>query len=672
MNAIFSLIGKISWRWNRLRCMSLGEIKARFYNLLKKKALKLGFFSAAKVPPPNLNETANPWIKRSNFFLDAQDYCHRADQFLNHGVYFFTIRKNFDEILDHWNRDPKTGITAPLSFGPSLNCQDHDLVGDIKYLWEPNRHLFLVPIAQAYQMSGNFFYLNSIRTALTTWFEQCPYLSGPNWSSSLELGIRLINWSIIWQLIGCKKSALFKDNNGQTFLIRWMEFIYQHLHFIDNNLSFYSSANNHLIGEAAGLFIGTVTWPFWPELGSIREKAFKILEKEALLQNASDGTNREQAISYQQFVLDFLIMAGLAGRYNGYEFSKAYWQRIESMIAFLGSVLDLNGNVPMIGDSDDGYVSFLSAESDFCNYRSLLATGAVLFNRQDFKLKAENLDHKTCWLTGGKAVEMFTALSTQPTKLPIQREFKEGGYYILGKNFEKENEIRCIVLCGPLGYLSIAAHGHAAALSIYLSVGGHEILIDPGTYTYHGHDKWRHYFRGTSGHCSLTIDDHDQSQSGGKFMWTKHANAHCETWMVGSTKDRFVGYHNGYLRLSDPVIHKREVIFDKAMDRINIIDWIDCKKTHTVKRFWHFSEACGVRLKDNHLIVQNNGVEVEFDCSDSTRNLLLVKGDKEGPFGWISRGFDHKVPCYTAMALNTIKGHTKLSTLIDIKANLLD
>ena len=672
MNATFSLIGKISWRWNRLRCMSLGEIKTRFYNLLKNIALKLGFFSAATVPNPNLNETINPWIKRSNFFLDAQDYCHRADQFLNHGVYFFTIKKNFGEILDNWNRDPKTGITAPLSFGPTLNCQDHNLVGDIKYLWEPNRHLFLVPIAQAYQMSGNFFYLNSIQAALTTWFDQCPYLSGPNWSSSLELGIRLINWSIIWQLIGCKKSAVFNDNSGQTFLIRWMEFVYQHLHFIDNNLSYHSSANNHLIGEAAGLFIGTVTWPYWPELESVREKAFKILEKEALLQNASDGTNREQAIFYQQFVLDFLIMAGLAGRYNGYEFSKSYWQRIESMVAFLASVLDVNGNVPMIGDADDGYVSFLSAESDFCNYRSILATGAVLFNRQDFKLKARNLDHKTCWLMGGKAVEMFAALSTQPTKLPIQREFKEGGYYILGKNFEKRNEIRCIVLCGPLGYLSIAAHGHAAALSIYLSVCGHEILIDPGTYTYHGHDKWRNYFRGTSGHCSLSIDGHDQSQSGGKFMWTKHAHAHCETWMVGRTKDRFIGYHNGYLRLSDPVIHKREVILDKTMDRISVIDWIECKKTHTVKRFWHFSEACGVRLKSNRLIVQNNGVEVEIDCSDSHQNLLLAKGDKKTPFGWISRGFDHKVPCYTAVALNTITGHTKLSTLIDIKANLLD
>jgi hypothetical protein len=142
--------------------------------------------------------------------------------------------------------------------------------------------------------------------------------------------------------------------------------------------------------------------------------------------------------------------------------------------------------------------------------------------------------------------------------------------------------------------------------------------------------------------------------------------------MIGKTKDRFVGYHNGYLRLSDPVIHKREVLFDKKMDRINVIDWLECKKTHTVKRFWHFSDACRVRLKNNHLIVQNDGVKVEIDCSDSNRNLQIAKGDEKQPLGWISRKFDHKVPCYTAVALNTITGHTKLSTLIDIKANLLD
>ena len=41
----------------------------------------------------------------------------------------------------------------PLAFGKSLDYRDPELVGDIKYLWEPNRHLHLVALAQA-SMSG--------------------------------------------------------------------------------------------------------------------------------------------------------------------------------------------------------------------------------------------------------------------------------------------------------------------------------------------------------------------------------------------------------------------------------------------------------------------------------------------------------------------------------------
>ena len=72
----------------------------------------------------------------------------------------------------------------------------------------------------------------------------------------------------------------------------------------------------------------------------------------------------------------------------------------------------------------------------------------------------------------------------------------EGGYYILGRDFETESEIRLIVDAGPLGYRAIAAHGHADALAFTLSVGGMEFLIDPGTYAYHTQGPWRQYFRG--------------------------------------------------------------------------------------------------------------------------------------------------------------------------------
>ena len=64
-----------------------------------------------------------------------------------------------------WNADPKTGKQAPLTFGKALNYRDDRIVGDIKYLWEPNRHLELVTLAQAWHLTREERYALAIRAA---------------------------------------------------------------------------------------------------------------------------------------------------------------------------------------------------------------------------------------------------------------------------------------------------------------------------------------------------------------------------------------------------------------------------------------------------------------------------------------------------------------------------
>src|SRR5262249_11727134 len=147
-----------------------------------------------------------------------------------------------------WNREPKSGVDAPLVFGKTLRYRDERVVGDIKYLWEPNRHLELVALAQAWHLTRNEKYVQDCKVLLTSWFEQCPYPLGPNWTSSLEHGVRLVNWAICWHLLGAESSPLFKETDGAAFRAKWLNSIYCHCHFIDGHLSRYSSANNHLLG----------------------------------------------------------------------------------------------------------------------------------------------------------------------------------------------------------------------------------------------------------------------------------------------------------------------------------------------------------------------------------------------------------------------------------------
>lgn len=581
-------------------------------------------------------------------------------------------RYSFFDLVDcdlgdppQWNRDPLTHRVAGTRRATAIDYRDERVVGNIKYLWEANRHLHLVTLAQASALTGDPRYALGIRAQVDSWIEQCPVGRGPNWVSALELGIRLINWSIAWQLIGGSRSRLFADEDGAAFRERWLKASYEQARMIVGNLSRFSSANNHLIGEAAGVYIAASTWPLWPQMREWGERCRAILEAECHRQNAPDGGNREQAFGYQTFVLDFLLLAGLAARTRGEDFSPVYWRRIEVMIDFLASLTNVAGALPMIGDADDGFVVRLAPEAGFSPHGSLIATGAVLFDRPDLAAKAGTADSKTVTLLGVSAVRTLARLKQRGRAgFRPRMQFSESGYYLLGAGFDTPDEVRLLVDAGPLGYLSIAAHGHADALSFVLNIGDREILVDPGTYAYHTDPGWRRYFRSTLAHNTVGIDDQDQSLQAGNFMWTDHARARCIEFEAGNAIQRFVGEHYGYERLEDPVVHRREILFDAHQQVIEVADLLRCEAGHSARRAWHFAEGCQVEREGAGLRIVNGFTQVHMEPLEPLERVEIHRGGTPAQGGWISRSFGRKQPTTTVLWHSQIAGDTVLRTRI--------
>jgi len=657
-------LAALRWRFNRLRCMTPAEVCHRLGRLARVQAERLGRRWARPVPAPDLACRPVGWVHVARD-VDAAPYLAAAERLVQGKFDVFAL-KNIDlGSPPRWNRDPKSGVEAPLTFGKLLDYRDARQVGDIKYLWEPNRHLHLVTLAQAYALSGAARYLDVVRRHLASWFAACPAGMGPNWASALEAALRLINWSVAWQLVGGSASPLFHGRDGESFRQDWLESVYRHAQFIRGHFSRHSSANNHLIGEAAGLFIAALTWPHWPRAQAWRTTARQVLEREALLQNAPDGVNREQAVSYQQFELDLLLLPLLAARAAGDDFPAAYQARIEAMLEYLASIMDAGGNLPMFGDADDGAVVSLAQSGHFCPYCSLLATGAILFRRGDFKAKAGGLDDKTRWLLGTDAAAEFHALPAAPAALPVRQAFPDGGYYVLGRDFEGGDEIRLIADAGPLGYGGIAAHGHADALAFTLSVGGMEFLVDPGTYAYHTQGAWRAYFRGTAAHNTVRVDGRDQSEAGGNFMWLAKAQAGCSAWRSDAAQDVFEGWHDGYMRLPDPAMHTRRITLDKAGGRIVIEDVLRMAGAHDVELFFHCSELCQVHGAGRDYVLGQGGRTILLKLPAAPHAVSDIHRGSTAPIaGWISRRFDERQPAPTLRWRARLCGTTVLRSEI--------
>ena len=648
--------------------MSAQEMATRAHRQLRFSAERIGLVGNKEPaelewpPSGGIGALPAPPIGSPRHYVDAADE-------VSEGIFDFFGRRFELGAPPSWNTDPLTGKAAPLSFGKTLDYRDARIVGDAKHLWELNRHLELVTVAQAFRLTGDHSYLDTLRRLLDSWIDQCPFMKGPNWCSSLELGIRLINWHLAYCIAGGADSPLFAGPEGRRFRDRWMCSIYQHNYFIMHHLSTYpSSSNNHLVGELAGVFVACCTWPCWPVAEKWKADARKMLHHEIERQVHADGVDKEQTTWYQQFVASLFLVAAVAGHRTGTRFEPRYWKRVELMIDFLSTVMDVSGRVPMIGDADDGLAFALEPRAKLDPFRALLAVGATLFDDARWRTQAEGAEPTAHWLCTGLAGAGRCAVGRDPGSAAPRREFPEGGYYLLGRNLGAADEVRALVDAGPIGFLSIAGHGHADCLAITLSVAGREQLIDPGTYAYHSGHEWRDYFRGTAAHNTLRVDGADQSEIGGPFLWLRKAKARVVSFESTPEYDRLCAWHTGYLRLPDPVRHEREIRFDSASRVLEVVDRLSCRGEHRIERFWHFSESCDVVLDGRAAISSDGVVRLRVEVEDDGVGELF-RGSLEPISGWVSRGFGRKTPTTTLVFRNTIVESTLLRTRIRVQSD---
>jgi hypothetical protein len=308
------------------------------------------------------------------------------------------------------------------------------------------------------------------------------------------------------------------------------------------------------------------------------------------------------------------------------------------MIEFMVHSAWPNGSHPMIGDADGGRLLPLGV-LDPNDHRSVLSTAAVYFGREDFRDRAGRVSEETLWLLGPGAAVQFRELTPKPPA-ETSRIFPQSGFVVMRNDWQSDSNM-LIFDAGPQG-MDSCGHGHADALSVACSAQGTDWLVDPGTFVYTASKEWRDYFRSTQAHNTLVIDGQGQAQPGGPFKWLNLCPARLENWVTLRNLDYACGMHEGYRRLTDPVVHRRRVVFVKP-DRWFLLDDLNGSRTHSLEFFFHFHP-------DAQLCVEDHACwATQSDCcflimGDSRVSLKAGHG-KQGPVqGWYSRDYGHREP----------------------------
>jgi hypothetical protein len=580
----------------------------------------------------------------------------RADAIAAHRFTFFNLENIDVGVPIAWNRDHASGIEAPTGFSASIDYRDARVAGDAKVVWEPNRHHQLVVLARAYRVTGNDRYAAAIVEQLESWLAQCPFGFGMNWRSPLELALRLINW--VWALDLVAEYASMPP----VFQQRLLDAIHLQVWDVARKYSRGSSANNHLIGEACGVFVATSYFTQLPGAAELRREAQAILEREIITQTYPSGATREQAFGYHLFVLQLFLHAGMVARRAKTDFSATYWQRLERMFEFAGALSE-GGPAPSFGDADDAYVLDLGDSPR--DVAALMKVGQLLFPGSAVA-GAARVAESAYWMFGADAARC-DAGSPAPADAPLQsKAFPDAGYYLLQWGAPgARDRVSVLFDCGELGFTALAAHGHADALSFTVRAFGIELFVDPGTFDYFTYPEWRQYFRGTPAHNTLGVDGQDQSVLLGLFLWGARANARCIDWQPRSGGGIVAGEHDGYVRLADPVVCSRSLTLDQHTRTLRIVDRVSAKGRHQVVLYFHLSESCEA---------ERHGNEIHIDCGEGSAVLRipaalkieLTRGGSPAEGGWVSRGYHRKVPAWRIAARAETDGAAEFTTVLEL------
>ena len=631
-----------AWYFRRLKAMSVFEIWHRLICIVKLKFLYFKFLLSNK----NRYCVIRKVNRKRVFFIDKKDIDFIKENLIRGGVCKYNEWPTDSENID-WHNE--------LKYANDIKRRAGFYRTEIKDVWELNRFQWAVGYAQQYALEKDEKIAARIVAILKDWIEKNPAMKGINWMDSSEISLRLLSWAWVYFLI--KDSKEFNKDFESTFLKN----IYFQASCMESNLSRYSSANNHLISQAAGLFIVGLLFSQLKDSDRWLKKGKIILEKEIKKQVYADGVSKEQSTHYHEFVTDLYLLAVIIGKKNKVMFSKETHLRLEKMCEFLMHIVNRDGIFPSIGDSDYGVAIKLDIRSDKANSISVLNTAGIVFDRDDFKRNGNNIDDKSLWLLGYEGYMKYSRMKTPNTQLN-SKGFLDSGYYIL-----RSKDLFVSFDCGPLGYLSLAAHGHADSLGVTLSVADAPILVDPGTYLYHSGDKWRDYFRSTMAHNTVRIDMLDQSEMTGPFLWGYKAKSCLKYWSPDGGIDKICGYHKGYTRLKDPVVHERELTLNKLKEEIIIKDFIFAKGRHFLEQFFHLHPDCALKQISGNVFEITSAKAVLFIEFDKALNIFVLNGSKEPICGWYSEKFGKKTETFTFCAKNYFVGNRELITKISTR-----
>lgn len=542
--------------------------------------------------------------ERSEIIDHADMVCEHIFDLMGSGPTKINIKGNDSKLID-WQLDFTGGygwnsktFWKWIKYGKVKGA-------DIIVPFELSRFQDRMALAQAFKLTKDHRYADEFQDQVIDWIDNNKFGFGINWFCTMDIAIRAANWLVIKELF----------NTGydfpETFLIKMYGSLYDHGRFIRNHLQRLNGVTtNHYISGLVGLLCIAVYCPFFIKSKEWLGFAVKELETEIEKQVYPDGCDYEASTSYHLLVLEMLFYALLIGERAGVSFSDSYRAKVKKMFEASLYFIKLDGQVPQIGDNDNGRLFKLS-KRPVNEHRYLLSLAAIYFDDGNFKLRHFDIDEEAFWIFGGNIKEVWDSLPYREDEIK-SKSFPDAGWYII-----RRNKDYCFISCGPTGQGGKGGHAHNDKLSFELMLDGQDIIVDPGVYVYTPYPKIRNKFRSTEYHNTIKFSGYEQNEIPDRDMFSLHDRVEIKKAEL-SENDGKINFQ-GEIQYAD-VTHKRIITLNKESGDWRIEDIFSCLRPVNAKLMFHLSP--GLTFDGNNLIALDKGNKI---ASISVDGHQLIK-----------------------------------------------
>lgn len=539
-----------------------------------------------------------------------------------------------------WHEDFKSGGRWPADFYLDVAVVRLGDASDPKVPWELSRGHHLLALGRAARLFRDERYAEALERDLAAWLDANPPGTGLNWTCSMEVALRAVNWVFALAALEpvCPVGGPLRDRVTRALQVHGR-------HVAANLEGTPFLRGNHYLADVAGLFVLGCVLEGDAEAARWRSAGLRSLEREARSQVLPDGLGFEASLPYHGLALELLLVARAVAAWAGADVSAGFDERLRAMLAASAALRHPDGRIPQTGDCDSGRV--LPAGSDRPpTHDHLLWLGAAILGQRHLD---GDPDAEVAWTLGLEAWRRAAAAPAAPAPPAV---FPAGGLYVLAGG-----GTHCAVRCGGVGQNGRGGHAHNDLLSFELSVGGRLLVADPGTYAYTSDPLARDLFRSTELHSTVRLDGQEQRPipPGEVFRLPEAARPRAELVELDGPVARLVCSHDGYRRLRPAVVHRRAFTLGRATGALEVEDELSGAGTRLVESFLRLAPGVEVRRIADALVLER----------DEVRVAVRVDGADEVDIahGWVSNRFGavEPAPVVVARAVRRLPATLRLS-----------